>query len=126
MQLINIQQLFEQWGLDIISEITPTSSKQCKYILTATDYITKWVEAIPLKVVNTQNIMNFIDQYIITRFGLPSTLMFDNSSYFSGDVMVEFYLKFKLKYSANYYPQGDELAESTKKNLIRIIKWIVE
>jgi hypothetical protein len=27
-----------------------------------------------------------------------------------------------LKYSANYYPQGNGLAESTNKNLIKIIK----
>jgi hypothetical protein len=28
----------------------------------------------------------------------------------------------KLKYSASYYPQGNGLAESTNKNLIKIIK----
>ena len=27
-----------------------------------------------------------------------------------------------MKYSASYYPQGDGLAESTNKNLIKIIK----
>ena len=37
---------------------------------------------------------------------------------------MEFSLKrcFKLKYSANYYPQGNGLAKSTNKNLIKIIK----
>ena len=42
--------------------------------------------------------------------------------------MIEFSLKrgFKLKYLANYYPQGNGLAESTNKNLIRIIKRTVE
>ena len=42
--------------------------------------------------------------------------------------MIEFALKrgFKLKYSANYYPQGNGLAESTNKNLIRIIKKTVD
>ena len=77
LQPVNIQQPFEQWWLDIIGEITPNSSKQHKYILTATYYFTKWVEVIPLKVVNTQSITDFIDQFIITRFGLPSTLIFD-------------------------------------------------
>ena len=28
----------------------------------------------------------------------------------------------KLKYSASYYPQGNGLAESTNKNMIKIIK----
>jgi len=94
----------------------------------ATDYFTKWVEAVPLKTANSENIIEFIDQFIITRFGLPTALMFDNASYFSGNKMTEFALKrgFKLKYSANYYPQGNGLAKSTNKNLIRIIKRTVD
>eukprot|EP00253_Pinus_taeda_P025044 PITA_25044 len=128
LQPVNIEQPFDQWGLDIIGEIIPHSSKQHRYILTATDYFTKWVEAFPLKTANVEHIIEFIDQFIITRFGFPSALMFDNASYFSGNAMTEFALKrgFKLKYSANYYPQGNGLAESTNKNLIRIIKRIVD
>ena len=42
--------------------------------------------------------------------------------------MIEFVLTrgFKLKYSANYYPQGNGLVESTNKNLNRIIKRTIE
>ena len=42
--------------------------------------------------------------------------------------MTEFALKigFKLKYSTNYYPQGNGLAELTNKNLIRIIKRTID
>eukprot|EP00253_Pinus_taeda_P010355 PITA_10355 len=99
-----------------------------KYILTATDYFTKWVEAIPLKTTNFEAIIEFIDQFIITRFGVPNALVFDNASYFSGNAMFDFAIKigFKLKYSANYYPQSDGLAESTNKNLIKIIKRTIE
>ena len=106
LQPVNIEKPFDQWGLDIIGEIISHSSKQHRYILTATDYFTKWVEAVPLKTANAEHIIEFIDQFIITRFGLPSALMFDNASYFFGNAMTEFALKrgFKLKYSANYYP----------------------
>ena len=86
------------------------------------------MEAIPLKVTNSENIIEFIDQFIITRFGLPTTLMFDNASYFAGNSMTEFAHKrgFKLKYSSNYYPHGNGLAEYTNKNLIRIIKRTID
>eukprot|EP00253_Pinus_taeda_P026856 PITA_26856 len=128
LQPVNIEQPFEQWGLDIIGEINPPSSKQHKYILTATDYFTNWVEAIPLKTANSEAIVEFIDQFIITRFGVPTALVFDNASYFLGNSMFDFAIKrgFKLKYSANYYPQGNGLAESTNKNLIKIIKRTIE
>ena len=41
---------------------------------------------------------------------------------------MEFAVKrgFKLKYSANYYPQGNGLAESINKNLIKIIKITID
>lgn len=54
--------------------------------------------------------------------------MFDNASLFSGNATTEFSLKrgFKLKYSSNYYPQGNGLAESTNKNIIKIIKRTVD
>eukprot|EP00253_Pinus_taeda_P001617 PITA_01617 len=99
-----------------------------KYILTVTDYFTKWVEAIPLKTTNSEAIIEFIDQFIITRFGVLNALVFYNASYFSGNSMFDFTIKrgFKLKYSANYYPQGNGLAESTNKNLIKIIKQTIE
>eukprot|EP00253_Pinus_taeda_P004730 PITA_04730 len=128
LQPVNIEQPFEQWALDIIREIIPHTSKQHRYILTSTYYFTKWVEAIPLKVANSEAIIDFIDQFIITRFGIPNALIFDNASYFSGNTILEFAIKrgFKSKYSANYYPQGNGLAESTNKNLIKIIKSIVD
>ena len=106
LQPVNIEQPFEQWGLDIIAEIVPHFSKQHKYILTATDYFTKLVEEIPLKVANSDAIIDFIDQFIITRFGVPNSLVFDNASYFSSNSIIEFAIKrgFKLKYSENFYP----------------------
>ena len=112
-----MEQPFEQWGSDIIGEIVRNSYKQHKYILSTTYYLTKWVEVFPLKVDNSKAIIEFIDQFIINRFGLPNALMFDNSSSFLGNSMIDFTLKigFKLKYSAKYYPKGNGLAESTKK-----------
>ena len=38
---------FQQWGLDFIGEIHPPSSPEHKWILIATDYFTKSIEAIP-------------------------------------------------------------------------------
>ena len=49
---VMVQNPFEQWGLDIVGEINPKSSKLHKYILTTTNYFTRWNEAIPLKYIN--------------------------------------------------------------------------
>jgi hypothetical protein len=90
----------------------------------ATDYFTRWSEAVVLRTVNTSQVIAFLNLNIITHFGIPDCLVFDNDSYFSFLEMSEFSLKkgIKLKYSASNYPQGNELVESTNKNLIKIIK----
>lgn len=82
------------------------------------------MEVIPLKVINSESIIKFIDQFIITIFGLPSALIFDNPSYFLGTSMIEFVIRraSKLKYFSNYYSHGNVLAELTNKNILRIIK----
>jgi hypothetical protein len=82
VQLVVVSRSFEQWGLDIIGEITPSSSKQHNYILTSIDYFTKWEEAVPLTHANEKVVIQFIEQQLITRFSMPSVLIFDNTSYF--------------------------------------------
>nr|KYP49585.1 Integrase catalytic domain-containing protein KIAA1305 family [Cajanus cajan] len=62
---------FRGWEIDIIGQIHPASSKNHKYILVAIDYFTKWVEAIPLKEVEQKDIIDFVEDHIITRFGIP-------------------------------------------------------
>ena len=92
--------------------------------MTAKDYFTRWSKAVALRTVNTSQVIAFLNLNIITRFGIPDCLVFDNASYFSSLEMSEFALEkgIKLKYSSSYYPQGNGLAESTNKNLINIIK----
>ena len=62
---------FQQWGLDFIGEIHPHSNAQQKWILTATDYFTKWVEAIPTRNATDLVVINFLEDNILSRFGCP-------------------------------------------------------
>ncbi|XP_058217478.1 uncharacterized protein LOC131328562 [Rhododendron vialii] len=45
---------FRGWALDVIGKIYPPSSRNHAYILVATNYFTKWAEAMPLKSVDQQ------------------------------------------------------------------------
>jgi hypothetical protein len=66
----------------------------------------------------------FLEAHIVSHFGIPESLVFDNAYYFSSMDLNFFALEkgIKLEYYANYYPQGNGLVESTNKNLIKILK----
>ena len=100
-----VQNPFEQWGLDVVIEINLNSSKFISILLKSTDYFSRWTEAIPLKDINDNEVIQFLQQNIITRFGVPSYLVFDNATYFSSLKIVGFAVKhnINLKHSANYY-----------------------
>ena len=61
---------FQQWGLDILGPL-PIRKGQCKFIIIAVDYFTKWDEAEPLATITEQKIRNFVWRSIICRFGIP-------------------------------------------------------
>jgi hypothetical protein len=50
---------FRGWGLDFIDEIRPRSSKGHQLILVATDYFTKWTEAVPLRNMTHREVISF-------------------------------------------------------------------
>ena len=70
---------FQQWGLDFIGEIHPSSSGQHKCILTATNYFTKWIAAIPCRQANDTTIIQLLECNILPRFGCPEKIITDNA-----------------------------------------------
>eukprot|EP00253_Pinus_taeda_P032149 PITA_32149 len=125
---ISTEKPFQQWGLDFIGEIHPSTSGQHKWILTATDYFTKWIEAIPCRQANDSVIMQFLETNILSRFGCLEKIITDNVVAFKSKRMINFCHKYHitLGHSTAYYPQGNGLAESSNKSLINIIKKVLE
>ena len=95
-----------QWGLDFIGEIHPASSGQHKWILTATDYFTKWIEAIPTRNATESVIIRFLEDFILSRFGCPRKIITDNAAAFGSNIMVDFCHRYgiALGNSTAYYP----------------------
>ncbi|KAH9294780.1 hypothetical protein KI387_038368, partial [Taxus chinensis] len=61
LQPIQVNQPFAQWGLDFIGMINPPSSTRHKWVMTATDYFTRWTEAIALKESTELVILDFLE-----------------------------------------------------------------
>ena len=125
---INKSWLFRGWGLDFIGQINPPSSKGHRFVLVATDYFTKWTEAVSLKNMTHRQVIEFITEHIIHRFGIPQTLTTDQGSYFNLKEVRDFAELYKIKIlnSSPYYAQANGQAESSNKILIKLIKKKIE
>ena len=87
---ISIEAPFQQWGLDFIGEINPTSSGHHRWILKATNYFTKWIEVVPTRQATDTVIIEFLLNNIFSRFGCPRRIVIDNAKAFTSSELVKF------------------------------------
>ncbi|KAK1646291.1 hypothetical protein QYE76_064096 [Lolium multiflorum] len=115
---------FRGWGMDMIGKIHPPSSKGHVWVLAITDYFTKWVEAVPMKAVAASDVVDFVREHVIHRFGIPQDyydrwrLVFVSKEFrkFCEDMGI------KSIRSSPYYAQANGHAEASNKSLIKLIK----
>jgi hypothetical protein len=101
--------LFHGCALDFVDQIHPYSFKGHQFVLVATNYFTKWMEAVLLKNMMHKEVIHFISEYIIHCFGITQTLTTDQRSSFMSHQVCEFgeSLKIKLLSSSPYYAQAN-------------------
>jgi transposase InsO family protein len=108
----------------LIGQINPPSSKGHKFVLLATDYFTKWVEAIPTNKVTSENMIEFVKEHIIYRFGIPQMITTGQGAQFVSLEFGEFAgsMGIKLFNSSPYYAQANGQAEASNKIMIKLIQ----
>jgi hypothetical protein len=74
-------------------------------MLVAMDYFTKWIEVIPLKNMTHKEVIEFITEHIIYKFGIPQTWTTDQGTSFVSGQVREFIESYKiiLLNSSPYY-----------------------
>ncbi|CAL2271067.1 unnamed protein product [Prunus armeniaca] len=70
---------FAPWGMDIVGPL-PTAVGGKKFVLLATDYFTKWVEAEAYKTVTQTDVIRFLWRNIICCFGIPKAIATDKGT----------------------------------------------
>jgi transposase InsO family protein len=73
-------------------------------------------------------VISFLENNIFSRFGLPLEIITDNGSSFISSKLTQFLAKLGVKHftSSSYYLQGNGKVKSINKNLVRIIKRLIE
>lgn len=101
-----------------------TSIQLQEFLITATDYFLKWVEAEPLVTTTEADVQRFVWQNIVTRFEVPYAIVSDNGSQFVDKELTGLCEEFGIRFfnSTPSYPQGNGQAEATNKTVCAGIK----
>lgn len=57
-------EIFDVWGINFMGPLPPSNRYQ--YILVVLDYVSKWVEAVVLRMKNAKVVMKFLKKHIFT------------------------------------------------------------
>ena len=109
--------------MDIVGPL-PTTAAQKKFLLVATDYFSKWVEAEVYASIKDKDITKFVWKNIVCRFEIPQTIIVDNGPQFNSATFRMFYEELRIKnlYSTPRYPQSNGQMEATNKTLLSLLK----
>jgi len=90
-----------------------TSRRRNRYILLATEYVTKWVEARPTAKNDVATTARFMYEQIFTRFGAPLELVSDRGTHFLNNVIEALTTSYLVKHrkTTPYHPKCNGLTE---------------
>ena len=74
----------------------PVAAAQKKFLLVATDYFSKWVEAKAYASIMDKDVTKFVWKNIICRFGIPQAIIADNGQQFDSIAFRNFCSKLKI------------------------------
>ncbi|XP_070200974.1 uncharacterized protein [Littorina saxatilis] len=118
-----IDEPFRRVTVDIIGSILPASEDGNRYILTMVDYATRYPEAIPLKSIEATRVAEALVT-MWSRLGIPSEVLTDRGTQFTGGVMAEAarLLSLEQHFTTPYHAQCNGLVErfnGTLKTMLR-------
>ncbi|XP_010678230.1 uncharacterized protein LOC104893792 [Beta vulgaris subsp. vulgaris] len=114
---------FAKWGMDILGPFH-VAAGQKKFVTVAVDYFTKWVEAEAMREITTNDVKGFVWKNLITRFGMPQSIVFDNEPQFEAPKLREWLADqgIKAHFAAVAHPQANGQVEAFNKILSAGIK----
>ncbi|GJX22153.1 reverse transcriptase domain-containing protein [Tanacetum coccineum] len=103
-------------GVNILGPL-PTAPGGFKFLATAVEHSTKWVEAKPLTVINRMHAERFVWEYAVCRFGVPRTISSKDEKHFREGIFVD--LCKGLKVMQSFFPitEHTEIMNHIEKQL---------
>ncbi|CAG8622836.1 2510_t:CDS:2 [Paraglomus occultum] len=110
-------------GIDHVGPLHKTK-KGNEHMIVAQDYFTKWPIAQPTQMTNAEEAVAFVENHIITIYGVPEQIITDKGSTFTSDYWKRAMKKWRINHTpttaAN--PQANGQVERFNQTLVRMLK----
>ena len=119
---ILIIEIFDCWGLDFMGHFPPSCGYL--YILLAVDYVSKWVEVIPMRINDHTVALKFLKEHIFSHFGMPRAIISDGGLHFCNRPFENLLKKYGVthKVSMACHPQTNGQAELANREIKHILE----
>jgi len=124
---IQVGRAFERIGIDLVGPL-PITARNNRYIIVATDYLTRWPEAKAVPDADAETLAKFIFEEIVCRHGVPKIILSDNGKNFTSEVVRILCEKFLIKhiFSSPYHPQTNGMVERLNRTLCNSLAKVTE
>jgi hypothetical protein len=113
---------FAVWGLDMVGPFK-TAPGGLTHLLVVVGKFTKWIEAKPIKKLDGSSTIKFFNE-IITRYGVPHSIITDNGTNFAKGVFIEYCGQkgIRLDLASVAHPQTNGQVEKANGLILASIK----
>ena len=115
-----------KWAIDLVGPLEETEEGY-RYILTAKDSFTRWIEAIPLVETSAETIAGELEKEVFSRHGIPEQVHSDNAHNISGVVIQDICRQLGIRKSVtpDYNPKSNPV-ERAHRDLGSALRAVIE
>jgi transposase InsO family protein len=114
--------IFDVWGIDFTGPFPNLEGYE--YMLVAIDYVSKWVEALPCRVVDAMNSKRMFHEVIFLRYRVPRVVINDGGSHFIDRTFWKALTEVGVDHriATPYHPQTSGQVETLDKQIKNILQ----
>lgn len=118
---------FEMLSIDILGPYQESRTHKNRYIIMVEDVFSKWVEAKAYTEVKSKQVVKFLEDEVIARYGVPYCIISDNGGHFNSAHYKQWCLRnnIQVSYTAVYHQRANPIERRVQefKKVLRTLMY---